>query len=116
MKAYYIMIHFDGPYVNGFIVPQALNEEDAIKKLKYSLVGRKKSIIHRDKDSTSDDFSFKKLNSILRSLKKPWRVTKRSLKLGRPNSLVRIVECNEPILAGYWLKEIKAGESLCNMQ
>jgi len=111
------MIHFDGPYVNGFFVPQAKDEKDALKQLKESLVQKKKrSIKDRERDSMSDELSFRRVRSALRSLKKPWRYTKKSIERGRKESVVRVMKWNKPLLTGYWLTDIETGGHLCNIQ
>lgn len=104
------MIHFDGPYVSGFVVPQARDESHALKVLK-ALLRARIAMSKADKkfsDYPGNDMSPKKLTAFMRSIKRPWRKN-------RGYKVVRIEEMQLPIIAGYWLKDLITGSHLCNI-
>lgn len=114
MDSYYVMIRFSGFAVSGFFVPQAINEEDAIKQIKYQMV--EAMAITREKAKKEHGSShyteyLNRLKSFYASLKRPWRKTKRD----RHDPIVKILKWNKPILTGYWLEEIKSNTNLCNL-
>ena len=108
-KAYYILIHFGIPkpiYVTGFIIPVAMDEEDALAQLIASLEAH--DIVFGTPDSIHNELSSTKIKEYLWSLNRPNEINKRGSKL------VEILEISKPIVAGYWLQEIGEISQLCN--
>lgn len=126
MKPYYIKIHFDGPYVDGFVVPQARDEQHALKIIKQLIRAR----IEIEKNQTTVHLSdeshrrrhIDKLRQYMRSLKRPWRspgrpglrsVTDRRAKsVDTDWKVVDIEEMQLPVHAGYWLDDVITGHYL----
>lgn len=126
MPCYYIMVHFGGPYVTGFVVPQAENEQVALRSLKRILWARIKMSLKDEKASgvvyPSSDFSSSKLKEFMRSIKRPWRKHgeyrgtnnyKHTRKVSG-NSVIMISELLLPVHAGYWLEDMVTGSYICN--
>jgi hypothetical protein len=104
MKAFYFMIHWDGPYVTGFI-SFGETPKHAMTALKRALWVRLKL----EKEQRQAELSTNNVKLYLRSLKRPWRKTKK----GYP--VVRVTELGLPILAGYWLQDIIRDQNYCNL-
>lgn len=125
MKPYYVMIQFDGPYVNGFVVPQAENEKHAISILKRLISVRIKAIkLSSKKDYALSNNNLTNLTSYMRTLRRPWRkpgpprpkdfiYNKGKFRNNEP--VVRVVELILPVHAGHWLMDMATGIYLCNM-
>jgi len=109
MKSYYILVHFDGPYVSGFFVPQAKNEEHARKQLKAILTARKINLIKNNKIDRGGELDLEHTKSFLKSVSKPWRKTKR----GDP--VCDIKEWNLPLHIGFWGTDCVTGKQVCNL-
>lgn len=118
MKSYYITLVFDGSFVTGFFVPQAINEEDAIKQTKYLLIKRKKHLNSRG-GIDSGELSLERVQSFLRCLNKPWRTAKKYQKdiyeKRHKSKVLKIKEWNQPIMTGNWLVDCITGQYLCNI-
>jgi hypothetical protein len=126
MKPYYIMIHFEGPYVDGFIVPQAIDEYHALRILK-NLIRVKIEIMKRNGLSSQNDpyNHFSRQLAYMRSLKRPWRYAGNNRTKGEKKStgfsnnnhypVIRIVEHLLPAQCGYWLEDIITGSDICDM-
>jgi hypothetical protein len=113
MSCYYIMIKFCGSAVTGFLIPEADNEEHALKVLKRSLYLR---IISNKMESYklgSGDCTTDRIKSFLRTLRRPWRVTKE--RHGRRDRTVLIEKLQLPIVAGFWLTDILTNQHNCNI-
>lgn len=109
MKAFYFMIHWDGPYVDGFI-SFGETPKQALKALKTILCAKLMLAKEKEKENPSfEDFSVKNLKAYLRSLKRPWRKAKK----GDP--MLRVTELSLPTLAGFWLKDTITGQHYCNL-
>lgn len=128
MPCYYIMIHFDGPYVSGFIVPQANDEFHALKILKKSIWARIKVCIEKgiNLQSHLGDDSVPRLRSFMRSLKRPWRQAGENRRNNEKRAkdvingkfrgrMVKIIELQLPVLSDYWLRDIIIGREYCNL-
>ncbi len=101
------MIHWDGNSVNGFI-SFGETPKQALMTLKRALWI--KLVQNRDKNiSDLSEFSTKRLKSYLRSLKRPWRKTKRN------DPMLKVTELTLPVYAGYWLTDIIRGAEYCNI-
>lgn len=104
------MIHWDGSAVTGFIVPEANNEYHALKLLKKSLYI---SLLVQKSDpsrqSTHGELSADRVKSFLRSLKRPWRRTRKD------SRLVNIERLQLPTYSGHWLMDILSGQYNCNI-
>ena len=125
MKPYYVMVHFGGPYVDGFIVPQATDEMHALKQLRVLIWAQRKIALQRvaegaqfSPDSESDP---NRLQEIIRSLKRPWRkpggYRTNGEKRAKPNwskqLVVEIAELKLPCRTGFWVEDILTGH-ICN--
>ena len=112
MKPYYVMIHFGGPYVTGFIAPQARGPEDAIRQIKMMI--RVQIELSKGKDiSESSDAHPNKLKEFMRSLKRPWRLAGRKGQPATEGPVVKVVEMTLSVMANYWL-ELPGFRNLCN--
>lgn len=118
MKSYYITLVFDGAFVTGFFVPQAIDEQDAIKQTKSLLIKRKKHIQHKV-GMDSGELSLERVQSFLRCLNKPWRIAEKYQKdiyeERHKSKVLKIKEWNQPIMTGNWLVDCTTGQYLCNM-
>ncbi len=107
MKPYYIMTHWDGgSAVSGFLVSQAVDEKDAIRLAKKSLLAKKKLIANK----SNDGGEYKRTVHFLKSLKRPWRICNRS----KTDRTVVVTELIGVVDATYWLSDIIAGGHICN--
>ncbi len=117
MKSYYITLIFDGAFVTGFFVPQAIDEQDAIRQTKSLLIQRKKYTKSTGLDS--GELSRERVQSFLRCLNKPWRIARKYQKdiyeERHKSKVVTIKEWNQPIMTGNWLVDCVTGQYLCNM-
>lgn len=117
MKTYYILIHWDkSRAVNGFLIPNAKDEDHALKMLKKALI-IKRITASKDYGELSKD----RITLFLKSLKRPWRLNSKDIRRNtnfnkqyqvRPT--VQISELMLPTLAGYWLTDILTGQYICN--
>lgn len=113
MKNWYIMIHFDGNFVHGFLVYGQPDEESARKRLLHQLIGRK--MIQRAINSVkpvcySDEM--RRLKSFIRCLNHPWRKTKK----GNYNLIEYREMTDECVETDYWLKDVFLDVHYCNLQ
>ena len=115
MNSYYIHVHFDGPYVSGFFIPQARDEEHARIQLKTILVARKIILLKEKRTDYRNDLDYKHVISFLRSISKPWRKVKRSLGRESPDSVCIITKWNLPLHIGFWGKDCITGKEICNL-
>jgi len=107
MKPYYIMIHWDGgSAVSGFLVSQAVDEKDAIRLAKKSLLAKKKLIANKSTESGE----YERTIHFLKSLKRPWRICNRS----KPDRTVVVTELIGVVDATYWLSDTISGGHICN--
>ena len=111
MKNWYLMIHFDGSYVHGFLVFGTPDEDSARKKLIHQLQLRLKLMIALNKDKCYIEGASRQ-RSFLRTLNNPWRVTKRDK---RPVIVYREMT-DECVEADYWLKDVFINQSYCNFR
>lgn len=119
MKPYYVMIRFGGPYVTGFIIPQAKNELHAIKQVK-AMVWVQMNTEGAKKRHEGNEFNVTRLKELMRSLKRPWRLAGNF----RKNSLiqcvvskdpvVKVLEMTIPVYSNYWLVDMSSLSHLCN--
>lgn len=115
------MIHFGGPYVNGFIVPAAKDAADALRIAKLSVRARIDML--KGKEISYTDDGILKLKQYMRSLKRPWRNPgeyrkdngSKAKDIETKWKVVRIEQIMLPVHAGYWIKDILLGKELCNM-
>lgn len=110
MSCYYIRIRWDSTAVTGFLVPEMQNEEQALKLLKKCLYIR----IWMNKQQAGDQFehseySTYRLKAFIRTLKRPWRITKDR------DRVVHIEKLQTPVFSNYWLTDIIVGQHLCNI-
>lgn len=120
MNSYYVMIHFDGSYVDGYFVPQATDEKNAFLQLKRLLVAqiiltRRRLSNIQEQDYHSTDVQLKRLKSHYTSLKRPWRFTKEKF-AHRSSPVCRIMKWDLPFEATYWLRMVGTNTHLCNLQ
>jgi len=111
---WYILIHWDGGAVNGFISPGTFTKEEAIKDIKNRLI--KAIILQKVKKSKESKYNsgycdqeINRLKGFLRCFQKPWRVTKKG------DSVIKIQKIDFSVEAGYWLTEIITRNSTCNI-
>ena len=111
MKNWYLMIHFDGEYVHGFLVFDAPDEDSARKKLIQQLQLRLKLMIALNKDKCYVPEA-NRTRDFLRTLNHPWRVVKKDK---HPVIVCRemTTECVE---TDYWLKDVFLNLSYCNIR
>lgn len=110
---WYILIHFAGDYVNGFICPGNGTKEEAIQTVKESL---EKSIkLLRNKQIGAGPLNdsiyvngIKRQKEFLESFKNPTGLSPK----GSP--LVKIQRVDVPLQAGYWLDDVVTMEHVCN--
>ena len=114
---YYFLIRFDGPNVTGFEHPGDCTVEQAVKDIKYKLVGSIMFKISKLNGGTDDSYhlrDIKKLKSELRSFKKPWRKNKKGF--GHHSSpVLKYRKIEEPLSTNYWMDEIITQEHACNI-
>lgn len=125
MKMYYIMVHFGGPYVDGFIA-RGDSPWEAVSKLKKELG---KSLIaarckKNDYPGSNDHPS--RIRQILQALKHPWRMhggnrmheEKKMVPYwpeGKECQVVNIIDITDrPLRAGFWLEGPGDDEHICN--
>lgn len=111
---WFIAIHFDGPYVDGYICPNGATPEEAIVITKKKLIQCVHMLKHKISLSNNDNIYAKRdlesVNSKIRSLKKPWRKTKRN---GDP--VVKVIKVDYPVRTTYWPLEIITQEHVVNI-
>lgn len=110
MKNWYIMIHFDGYYVSGFLVFNQPDQESARKKLLSDLIVRKKHFRTLEYNKCYAE-ELRRILSYISSLNHPWRHTKRNYPLVKYREFT-----NETVDTGFWLANIITGEYYCNLQ
>lgn len=109
MKTWYIMIHWDGPYVAGFI-SFGETPKQAITALKRVLwVKLVQARLKAQHGHDPSELSVKKIKAYFRTLKRPWRKTKKGY------SVLSYTELTLPSLTGYWLTDIIRGQHYCNL-
>lgn len=112
---WYILIHFDGSAVSGYICPGDTTKEEAIKNTKYKIIGAINMLKFKIKESKSDSSidiytrEISRQKSFLQSFQKPWRITKRG------DKVLRIQRIDFPLDAGFWLSEIITQQHTCNI-
>ena len=103
------MIHWDGPYVEGFL-SFGETPKQAVTALKRSLWAKLQLNKKRnDRDKDHSELSTINIKAFFRSLKRPWRKTKKGY------SVVQVEQLMLPLMSGYWLRDVIRGECLCNL-
>lgn len=107
MKCYYFLFD-NGGYVLGCLVPQATDERDAIRQLRYS-------ISMKWKDCRDDLHHNRRghIHAIRATLRRPWQLTKP--RFDKRYRKLKVVELTKPLDVGYWLENIQTGEYVCNL-
>lgn len=112
---WYILIHFAGNYVNGFICPGTGTKEEAIQTVKESLeksikLFRKKQIGAGPLNDSIYVNKIKRQKEFLASIKNHTGLSPN----GSP--LVKVIRLDFPVQAGYWLEDIVTMVNVCNMK
>lgn len=113
MNAYYCLIRFSSHNVNGHLVPQAEDEEDARKQMIQRLIGHKKYLNYKHANGTHNPYLESELarnKSFLKCYTRHWRKTKAK---GEP--VLKIVKLEFPLECGFWMEEIITGQYFCNI-
>ena len=97
------MIHWEGPYVTGFI-SFGETPQQAVKALKKALWVK---VIQPERPRS--ELSPERVKAFLKSLKRPWRETKAK------KPMVSYTELILPVYSGYWLMDIIQGQNHCNL-
>ena len=112
---WYAMIHFDGPYVDGYIT-MAPDAEGARKKILHDLILAKRvlKIEIEELSAKGRDTYYKKkdLNNVrshIRCFRRYWRVTSRG------DEVLKIKQLENTTQAGYWLNDLLLGGHHCNI-
>lgn len=123
MKLYFIRIYFSGSAVTGFYVPNATDENHALKQIKKMLILRLLYLKqYGNGNMNSGELSQVRVKSFLRSLKKPWREANKKRRDANPSfyakseKMVTITEWNMPIYTGAWIGDLISDTYLCNMK
>lgn len=111
---WYIILYFDGIYVDGFMVPTATDEWDAIRRLKSSII-HGNIILKMKIEKYGDPGGHSKRDltrnmDYLRSLKRPWRIVK-----GRNSNNVQVVKVERPVVTGAWINDILTNAHVRNI-
>lgn len=114
MKSYYLMVHFDGGAVTGFLAFGVNSEEEARKKVLKGLLERKSLL------PVEDPYGKRaRVKQFIKALNHPWRFTrmgKSSRERWRSDPTIQYLELTDQVIeAGHWLSELKSGEHYCNL-
>ena len=110
---WYLLIHFDGIYVSGFICPGEYTKKQCIQETKKLLAKAINILKLKVEKSTSSSNSCEqtlgRLKAFMRTFKHPWRKTKRG------DSVLEFRRLDGPMQATYWLDEILTQQHACNV-
>jgi hypothetical protein len=104
---WYILIHWGGSAVGGFICPGNLTKKEAFIATKKQLILGIKYLKEKYPEDEYD--KVKRLKAFLKCFKYPWRKTKRG------DNVIAIQRIDFPLEAGFWLQDIIKQEYTCNI-
>jgi hypothetical protein len=121
MKNWYLLVHWDSIFVNGFLAFNQPDKESARKAVLYNLIFKKKMLIEqyniaKARDQQPDEREINRVKAFIKAINHPWRHSKEVF--AHPSSpTIRYIELtNDVIEAGYWLEELCSGTHYCNLK
>lgn len=114
MKNWYLLVHFDGGAVTGFLAFNQPDQESARKAVLNQLIAKKIALVKKY-GATDPYLNIRHVNAFIKAVAHPWRHTKKRFAHDESPNIRYIEFTDEIVQTDYWLEECASGTYYCNL-